>query len=470
MKYISILILVASSLILSCSGDKVPAYKAQDSGELAAVKLPPTSEKTLSNGLKLIAVEHHELPVVSFRLMVKSGALQDPLGKAGLAQMTAGLLTKGTHSRSATDIAEAIDFIGGNLNSSASWDKSNVSCQVLKKHFQLGLDLFADVILNPVFQKSEIDRLRKQTISSYIQNKDELANLANEYFNKCLYGDHPFGFEQNGTDKTLPNINRQDIIEFYKNYYVPNNSIVVVSGDIDPEMAFASLEAIFGNWKMKNIKQSEIPDVKQVEGYKILLVNKKESTQSQIRLGHFGISRSNPDYFSVNLMNYILGGGGFASRLMKTIRADMGLTYGIYSRFSARKIPGPFYIGTFTKNESVGDAIEEILKQLRKIRQETAKPEELADAKSYLNGSYPMRFETPNQVAGQLLHVELYGLGDDYISTYRDKVQNVDLQQVKQAAAQYIDPDNMVIVVVGNKDEVYDQLTQFGEVEVREID
>ena len=459
-------------VIFACGGggDRVPAYKGGATSELTPVSLPPIEEKTLDNGLKIIAVEHHELPVVSFRLMVKSGSTQDPIGKAGIGSMTASLLTKGTKSRSATDIADEIDFVGGNLNSSSGWDRCRVTCQVLKKHFDTGLGLFADVTLNPVFQKSEIERLRKRKISSYINGKDDPANLCNEHFAKALYGDHPFGFDEGGNEETLKKITRSDITDFYEKNFVPNNAMIVVAGDIVPEEVFAAIEAKFGNWKQNEIKKADIPETGKPDGYKIVLVNRPDATQSQIRMGHLGIARSNPDYFNISLMNYILGGGGFSSRLVKIIRSELGLTYGISSKFSSYLDPGPFKIGTFTKNESAGQAIGETINQIRKFMDAPPEALELDDAKSYLNGSYPMRFETPDRIAGQLMSVELYELGDDYISTYRDKVQAVTLEQAQQAAKEYLDPDNMVIVVVGKADEVLDQLKEFGEVEVLEID
>jgi len=467
----SIIASIICALIIGCGGgDKVPAYKAGAAGESTPVKLPPITEKVLPNGLKIIAVEKHELPVMSLKMMVKAGSSQDPLGKAGLAGMTAGLLTKGTISRSATDIAEEIDFIGANLNSNTDWDASYVSYSGLKKHFDKGLEVFSDVILNPVFQLSEIDRLRKQKISSYINSKDDPESLVNEHFNRLLYGNHPFGFNADGTDQSLPKINRQDIIDYYQNYFAPNNSVLVVSGDIVPEEMFGILEGKFGKWRQKYVNFPEISQPEVVKGYKILLVNRPEAVQTQIAMGHFGIDRANPDYFNISLMNYILGGGGFASRLMKKVRSEMGLTYGIDSNFSSRKMTGPFSITTFTKNESVAAAIKEIFNQVRLVEKENVKAEELADAKSYLSGSYPMRFETPNQIASQLLYVELYNLGADYIASYRDKVQAVTIEQVKTAADKYLDPDNMVIVAVGKKDEIIDQMKTFGEVEVMEIE
>lgn len=472
MKKLSLLLTISALVIFACGGggDPVPAFKGGATSELTPVKLPPIDSKVLANGLKIITVEHHELPVVSFRLMVKSGSAQDPLGKAGLASLTAGLMTKGTKSRSATGIADEIDFVGGNLNSSSGWDRCRVTSQVLKKHFDTGLDLFTDVVLNPVFQNSEIERLRKRKISSYINDKDDPSNLCNEHFGIALYGDHPFGYEESGTEETLKKITRADITGFYNDNFLPNNAMIVVAGDIVPEEVFAAIEEKFGSWKQKEVEKSALPETAKPDGYKIVLVNRPDATQSQIRMGHFGIARSNPDYFDISLMNYILGGGGFSSRLMKIIRSEMGLTYGISSGFSSRLDAGPFKIGTFTKNESVGAAIGEIIRQVRKFQESLPEIVELDDAKSYLNGSYPLRFETPDRIAGQLMSVELYELGADYISTYRDKVQAVTLEQVQSAARQYVDPDNMVIVVVGKTEEVLDQLKEFGEVEVIEID
>lgn len=468
MKIRSVIALAAALFLLSCSGDrdKVPAYKPTAGAELAPVKLPPIKERVLENGLKLIAIEHNELPVVAFSLMVKTGAANEPMGLAGLASFTADLLTKGTKSRSATDIASEIDFIGGSLDASAEWDRSNISCQVLKHHFDTGLDLFADVALSPVFQKEEIERLRKRKISSYISGKDDPSNLANEAFADFLFGKHPFGYPDDGSEETLKKISRKDILAFYSAYYAPNNSVIIVSGNINPEEVFDALKEEFGGWVKSELREVTMPEIAPPAGHKIRLVDKPDASQSQIRMGHFGLARSHPDFFPIIMMNYILGEGGFSSRLMKTVRSEMGLTYSIRSSFGFRKAPGPFTISTFTKNESVGEAIAEIIRQMKQFQTEGASKEELSDAKSYRTGSYPLRFETPSQIAGQLMNVELYGLGDDYIELYRDRIQAVTPEQVLQAAVKFIDPENMAIVVVGKKEEVLDQLMEFGEVEV----
>ena len=469
LRLLGIPVLVALLMLISCGGDKVPAYKPPAAAELAPVKLPPITEKTLDNGLKLIVIEHHELPVISFRLMVKSGSVSDPRGLEGLASFTADLMTKGTKSRSATDIAREIDFVGGSLGSSAGWDRWNVHCSVLKRHFDVGLDLFADIALNPVFQKDEIERLRTQSISSYKTNLQDPGFLANVNYSEFLYGNNRFALPSSGTDETLKNIRRPDIENFYAEHFLPNNAVLAVSGDVDSEEIFKALEDKFGGWKKRDTKEIELPQAGEINGYKILLVNKTDATQSQIRIGHFGLPRSNEDYFPISLMNYIFGGGGFASRLMKTVRADMGLTYSVRSNFDFRKLPGPFTISTFTKNESVGEAIEEIIKLMKGMQVELVEEDELDDAQSFLTGSYPMRFETPNQMASQLLYVELHNLGADYIENYRGKVQSVTREESLEAAKKYLHPNNMVIVVVGKKDEVYDQLTKYGEVEVKEL-
>ncbi|MBL7191430.1 insulinase family protein [bacterium] len=482
MKYKTLIILPLLFLLVSCLGhreliepepivepDIIPAYTPPASEELTPVILPDIQTKVLDNGLKIIVIPHNELPVAAFELMIKSGSLNDPLGKAGLASFTASLLRKGTETRSATEIAEEIDFIGGDLSAGSSWDRTYVTCQVLKRYFDIGLDLMSDIVLHPVFKEDEIERLCLQSISSYKMNLDDPGNLADENFASFLFGEHPFGFPSGGTDETIAAITRDEIVKFYESHYIPGNSMIVAAGDVEPAEVFKAVEAKFGDWKESGITKETLPELTDIEGYKILLVNKPDATQSQIRMGRFGVARSNPDVFPIILMNYIYGGGGFSSRLMKTVRSEMGLTYSIYSNFEMHLEPGAFEISTFTKNESVKDAITEILAQMHRMKADDVMVEELRDAQSYRTGSYPMRFETPAQIAEQVMAVELYELGDDYIETYRDKVQAVTVEQVRQAAEKYLDPDNLAIVVVGNKDEIYDQLAGFGEVQVVEI-
>ncbi|KPK99623.1 MAG: hypothetical protein AMJ91_07100 [candidate division Zixibacteria bacterium SM23_73_3] len=450
---------ILSFLFLLVSGSLVTAT-AQE------IKLPPIKKTTLDNGLKLIVIEHHELPVVAFRLILKSGSTCDPQGKAGLANLTAGLLRKGTKTRSATQIAEEIDFVGGSVGAGSGLDATYATCQVLAKHFDVGLDLLSDIILNPVFKEDEIDRLRKQTLAGIKQQKDNPGSVAEEKFRKFVFGDHPYGQPSEGTEESITNILRDDIVGFHKGYYVPNNAILAVVGDVKSKEVIKKVKAKFLQWGGVEITLPSVVEPPPIKGHQILLVDKPDLTQTYIRVGHLGIQRKNPDYFPVKVMNYILGGGGFASRLMDEVRSKRGLTYGIHCSFDDNKLKGAYEVSTFTQNDSTIAAINAIIEQIKKIRAEGVTDKELEDTKSFYTGYFPLQFETPQQIATQVLDVELYELGEDYIKSYRDNIKGVTKEEVLRVAQKYLDPDNLKLVVVSKAEDVKSSLEPLGSMEV----
>jgi zinc protease len=429
------------------------------------IKLPPMESKTLSNGLEVLVIEHHELPVVAFRLVLKTGAAFDPKGKAGLANLTADLLRKGTKTRSATEISEAIDFVGGDLSAGADRDATFVTCKVLKEYFDTGLDLLADLVLNPTFAEEEIDRLKSQTTSSLIQQKDDPNVVVSWEFDRQLFGQHPFANPTAGTVKSLESLCRDDIVAYHQSFYRPNNAILCVVGDVIPKDVFKKVERKFSGWNKGKLPEISFPSPPPLSGYRILLVDKSDLTQSNIKFGHLGVDRSNPDYFPLVLMNYILG-GSFVSRLVNIVRVEKGLTYGIWSWFEMNKEPGAFAVTTFTRNDSTLNAIRASLVELKRIREEGVTEEELKEAKSFYRGYFPLRFETPEQIATRILETKIYGLGKDYLRDYRKNMDQVTIEQVNGVARKYIGPDNLVFVVVSKAEDVRSDLEKLGPVEV----
>jgi zinc protease len=438
-------------------------------GLASEVKLPPMEEKILDNGLTVVAIENHELPTVSMSMIIRSGSAFDPAGKAGLANFTADMLRKGTKNRTAVQISEEIDFVGGNLGASADRDAVDVSCGVLLKHFDTGLDLLSDIILRPAFGSEEIERLRNQTLSGIIQSKDDPNTLNVNGFNELLFGDHPYGHPMVGTEKSVAAITRDDISKFYADFFHPNNTFLVVAGDIDPALVFEKASKAFGGWKQAEIPQLDIASPPQPKGYKILLVNKPDATQTNIRFGHLGITRQNPDYYSMTLMNYILG-VGFVSRLTEEVRVKGGMTYDIRTQNEWNIMPGAYFCNTFTENDSTMSAIRAALKVIKGIRQAEVTDEEFIDAVNFYSGYYPMTLETPDQVASEIIKVKLYGLPVSYIQDFTRNIQKVTKADILRAAQKYIDPDNMVFCVVSNADDVADSLRTLGEVTVKGID
>jgi zinc protease len=430
------------------------------------IKLPEIRKETLDNGLKVIVIEHHELPVVAFRLVLKSGSAFDPPNKAGLANLTAGLLRKGTKTKDATQIAEEIDFVGGTLGAGADWDATFATCRVLNKYFDTGLELLADIILNPTFQDDEIERLRKQIVAGIMQQKDDPGSVAEENFRKFVFGEHPYGQPLEGTEESVSGITREDIVDFHKTYYVPNNAILAVVGDINTENVLKKVKSKFSSWERKEFVPPDFVPPPPIKGRQILLVDKPDLTQSYINIGNFGIERKSPDYFSVRVMNYILGGGGFASRLVDEVRAKRGLTYGIHSDFDRCRLKGAFEVSTFTRIDSTLGAIQAILEQIERMRTEKVSEKELSETKSFYTGYFPLQFETPEQIATQILEVELYDLGEDYIENFRMNINAVTADDVLRAAQQYLNPDDIKLVVVSKAEELEAGLKSLGQVEV----
>lgn len=405
----------------------------------------------IENGLTLMIVERHNLPVVKVTVGFDAGSLRETTDKAGLANLTASLLTEGTENRTASEISEAVEFVGATLNASGGDDYITVNLSVLSKDLELGFELLSDVLLNPSFPEDEITKKIERIKGSLIAREEDPGFVASKEFRKAVFGAHPYGRLISGSPESLDRIKRDDLVNFHSAYYVPNNAIMSVVGDVTHKEVKALLKKYFSGWRAKEIKIIFLPEPEKIKKKKTITID-KDLTQANIILGHIGISRDNPDYYAVSVMNYILGGGGFASRLMQNIRDDKGLVYSIYSFFAANKYAGYFRIGLQTKNESANTAIEEILKEVKKIRSAFVSDAELSDAKSFLTGSFPMRIETSSRIAGFLVAVEYYRLGMDYIDKYPKYINSVTKEEVLRAAKKYLDPEKFILVVVADQE------------------
>jgi zinc protease len=409
---------------------------------------------SLAGGLTVIHVERHELPIVSATLLIKASPLQEDKDRAGTAHMTAKMLLEGTAKRKATDISHQMDFIGGSLETSVNDDFTTVSLSVLKKDIETGFDILSDILLHPSFSDGELIR-RKTLLTGYLKKMEEAPSyIAGREFQKRVFGDFSYGRQVTGDVESISGISRFDLVKFHETWYRPDNSILVVVGDLGRDELAGLIRKYLASWKATGKKpaskvSAQFASSKNIKPRKEII--DMDVSQANIMMGHSGIARSNPDYYSVQIMNYVLGGGGFASRLMKIIRGEKGLTYSIYSSFYANRHPGRFEIGVQTKNEAAGIVIKETIEQIRRIRTEGVTDEELRDAKDFLVGSFPRRIETGQKVAGFLTAMEFYELGDDYIEKYRDYILKVTKEDVLKAAGKYLNEEDMIIVVVGNK-------------------
>ncbi len=410
-------------------------------------------KEVLPNGLVLLHAERSALPIVRVVLAIKAGSVVEPSEKAGLSNLTADMLNEGTARRSSREISDLIEFVGGELNTSGGEDYITVTLSVLKKDVDLGFDLLSDIVINPAFRDDEIKRRKAVIKSSILQQKEEPRVVASKAFRKAVYGDHPYGRPVEGTEDSLDAITRQDILDFHKEFYVPNNAILSVVGDITKEEVRSLLERYFKGWAKKDIVKKPLKEPRHGTAPRVIKID-KDLTQTNIILGHLGMTRENPDYYAATVMNYILGGGGFASRLMDDIRDNKGLSYDVHSFFSANKYSGSFQAGLQTKNRTAHVAVGEILKEMERIRTEPVTDKELSDAKSYLTGSFPLRIDSSKKIANFLIAVEYYELGLDFVDRYKRLIESVTKDDVLRVANKYLDTKGYVLVMVGNMKQV----------------
>lgn len=405
--------------------------------------------EVLPSGLTLLHTEKKNLPIIRVVVAIRAGSITETADKAGLANLTADLLNEGTPRRSAKEISEAIEFVGGSLQTGGGADYATATLSVLKKDMALGFDLLADILLNPVFSEKEITRRKTIIKGSLKQQREEPGVVASKAFMKELFGGHPYGWSAEGTEETLDAITRQDLVAFHQEYYAPNNAIMAVVGDISREELRAMLDRYFGGWKQKQINTVKLPELRPVTGPRVIKIQ-KELTQATILLGHPGVARDNPDYYAITVMNYILGGGGFASRLVDNIRDNKGLSYDVHSYFTPQKYGGTFRAGLQTKNQSAQVAVDEIIREMERIRTEPVTDRELEDAKAYLTGSFPLRIDSGSKIAGFLISLEVYGLGLDYVGNYRQYIERVTREDVQRVAQKYLNTKDYLLVVVGD--------------------
>lgn len=404
----------------------------------------------LPNGMTVLFLEQHALPMVEAHALVKAGSAQDPADKAGLSNLVVSLLDEGTTTRSSAQLAEQIEFVGGTLSARGAEDFTTATTRVLKKDAELGLALLADILQNPVFPKHEFERVRSEIIGQLISEKDDPGTIAIRAFAQLVFAGHPYRWPVAGSEETIPHIAHQDVLSFHAQYYVPNQTILSLVGDLTQDEASALVTKYFGAWKPGTPPVAKSVKSQPLAKSTVKLIN-KELTQSSIVLGHLGVSRSNPDYYALTILNQILGAGGFGSRLMDNIRDKQGLAYGVMSLFEARLAPGPFYISLQTRTEATNQAIAGVLHEMKGIREGLVTDQELADAKAYMMGSFALRLDTTSKLAQTLSLVEFHNLGLDYFSQYPRWIERVTKDDVLRVAKQYLDPQHYALVVVGDQ-------------------
>lgn len=431
--------------------------------------LPKTTEKTLTNGLRLIVVEQHELPLVDFSLVSKTGSEADPKDKGGIATLMASLMTEGAGSRNSQQIAEQMAFLGVRIGAFSGWDESGVTLHAPKAVLDSGLALFGDIALRPTFPAADFDRLKKQRITQLMQVNDRGPSLADRaYFNILFGDDHPYGHPTAGIETTVNTITRDDVAAFYKSVFIPNNSFIVVVGDITVADAEKRVNALFGTWaKGTPIEVKYTPPAPRTDR-RIYVVDKAGAPQSSFRIGGVGVARTTPDYYAIMVMNTVLG-GSFTSRLNQHLREDLGYTYGASSGWAMRKEPGPFVARSEVFSGKSDSALLVFMKDLEGVRK-SIPAEELEKAKKYLQLGLPGDFETTGAIANQLSTYALYGLPLDEPTRAVQKIGAVSEGDVTRVATTYLNPATFAIVVSGDTKTLVPMLTKtkVGPVELRD--
>jgi zinc protease len=429
--------------------------------------LPAVTESTTSSGLTVLAAERGPLPLVSMRLVLRAGSATDPKDKHGLADFTVRLLRRGTARLSADAIDEAVEFVGASLATGVSEDLMSLYLTTPAEHFPAMLAVLGQLVCEPTFPEKEVVLSRERSLAQFANDLDDASTVADRAFTRALWGKHPYGHDVGGSASHVGTFTREDAERFHRERLGPKGAMLVVVGAVKPELVAAEAEKAFAGWLSKDqLEPQAAPPVEGVaQAGRILLVDKPDQTQSQVRIGGPGYRLGHPDYFPSTAMNIALG-GGFTSRLVNEVRVERGLSYSVGSYFDAMNAGGAFAISTFTKTASTREIIDVVLGEVEKVRKGGITPRELKSAQTYLAGLYPMRTETNESIASILADIRVHKLGEDWVEKFRERLCAVTSKQVKAASAKYLFPQAPAIVLLGKASEVKKQLKGLGPITV----
>lgn len=424
------------------------------------VTFPPYQLRTLANGLQVLAVPHHEQPSVVFRLLIRAGAVQEPADRPGVASFVATLLNQGTTTKSAEDIATLIDSAGGFLGVAAGNELSHVQGAVIKDRTDEALGLVSDLVQNPAFSPAEITLQRRQALSSLQVANDDPDYIASVVFDRLVFGRHPYGHPGQGTVESIERITRDDLVAFHRQWFVPNNALLAIVGDLEPAEAFAAAERAFGAWERR-----DVPNVAPVDppppARRIVVIDRPGSAQTEIRVGHLAFPRTHPDYVPFDMAIRILGGEG-ANRLFGVLRSERGLTYGASAEFNAYKTAGVVIAETDTRTSGTGESLRLMVDEFARLQREPVHAVELQGAQDFFAGHFPLSIETPSAIAEQVLTRLFYGQDLNEINTYVDRVTSVTAADIQRVARQWLKPDQLTVVLVGDASAFASQLKAAG--------
>jgi zinc protease len=424
------------------------------------VGFPDYQLKTLANGLQVLAVPQKEQPAVSFRLLIRAGAANDLAAKPGVASFVAALLDQGTTTMSAEVIANTIESAGGLLSVGAGNEVTFVNGAVVKDKVALALSLAADVSQRPAFAPGEIQRQKDAAISGLQVSAEDPEAIANSVIDRLVFGFHPYGRPGPTTPQQIQQISREDLVAFHRTWFAPNNALVAIVGDLTPEEAFAAAEKAFGSWARRDVPTVTFDDPPPPTR-RVVVVDRPGAVQTEVRVGQIGVSRTHPEYTAVDLMMRILGGEG-ANRLFGVLRGDRGLTYGASASFRAFKYSGSFIAETDTRSDATGEVLKLTIGEIQRLQREAVDPRELSGAQDYMSGSFPLTIESSSAIAMQVLNQLFFGLPLDQLENYREEVDRISPADVQRVAKQFLFPERLSIVLVGDANTFVAQLKAAG--------
>lgn len=427
-------------------------------------KLPDYTTFKLSNGLTVYLMEQHDVPVISVSAILPAGAIYDN-DKAGLASLTATALKHGTKNYTKTKLDEELDFIGANVNTYATKEYAGLSSNFAAKDKVKVLSIIKDLLLNPVFDPTEFNKEKSRLLVMLEQQKESPRSVIGSYFDAFLYGNHPYGNVISGINSTVSKLTVDDLINFYKTNYKPDNAAISIVGDFNTKDMKGELTTLFSTWG-KSTKEKENPATKTISiptENRVLLVNKNDAKETTFYIGAPGISRNNPDFVAIEVVNTLFG-GRFTSMLNDELRVNSGLTYGASSRFNALKNGGSFVISTFTANKTTEAAIDKALEVINKLHTNGLDEKSLSSAKNYVKGQFPPRYETAGQLSGLMTQMFWYNFDKSFIDNFEKNVDGLDLAKANQIITKYFPKDKFQFILVGKSAEIKKIAEKYGKV------
>lgn len=435
-----------------------------------AYRFPAFERLTLDNGLSVIVAPVSKLPVVTVLAMVDAGAAADPKGQEGLALLTARALAEGTERSDGAQLAERFEGLGTALDTGADWDSATARITVTSERLSPALMLLAEVIREPSFPPREVERLKQERLAELLQQQAEPRGLADDMFGKFAYAaDSRYALPDGGNEPTVEQLDSNAVREFYTRRYSPRSTTLIIVGDTTVEAARKLVADTFGSWTGPAVERAAVVDRPATLTRTVHVVGKADAPQSELRVGHVGVPRLHTDYFAIVVMNAILG-GLFSSRINLNLREVHAYTYGAFSSFDWRRDAGPFTVATAVRSDVTDAAVREILLEIDRLRDAAVTDAELSLATSYLDGVFPIRFESTTAIANALSSIVSYGLPDEYFDTYRPTIRAITADDILRVARMHLHPEQLQIVTVGDPSAVRDPLEKLGVGPVRAYD